>query len=267
MEHRVNSWFMPIITMISVLIAVGLAYLGSGAVGGTPVNQAADGALSADATPFAPAGPAFSIWSVIYTGLLAYTIYQLLPKQRASLRHARLRPWAASSALLNAAWLGAVQLDSIWGSVVVIVILLMVLIRILFILRTDEPSTKTDMLLTDGTFGLYLGWVTVATTANIAAAIADATGLDTFEGWQWAAAAIIAVVAAIGIALEVFTRGRIAPALSVSWGLAWVAVGRTSGQYESAIVVWSAGIAAALVLLTAIVIRIVTDRRTAQSKW
>ena len=114
-----------------------------------------------------------------------------------------------------------------------IVVLLVVLIRILFILRTDEPSTKTDMLVTDGTYGLYLGWVTVATTSNIAAAIADATGLDTFDGWEWAAAGILAVVAAIGLGLGVYTRGRIAPALSITWGLIWVAIGRTSGDFES----------------------------------
>src|SRR5690625_1322140 len=62
MEHRVNSWFMPIITVSSVLIAIGLAYIGSGAAVGTPVSEAAGGALSADATPFAPDGPAFSIY-------------------------------------------------------------------------------------------------------------------------------------------------------------------------------------------------------------
>lgn len=267
MERKVNSWFMPILTVVAVLAAVGLAYLGSGAVVGTPVNEAAGGALSADATPFAPDGPAFSIWSVIYAGLLAYTVYQLLPKQRASARHARLRPWAALSALLNAAWLGVVQADSIWGSVIVIAALLVVLIRILFILRTDAPSTKTDMLLTDGTFGLYLGWVTVATTSNIAAAIADSTGLDTFDGWEWAAAGLIAVVAAIGIGLGIFTRGRIAPALSLSWGLAWVAVGRTSGDFESMIVVWAAAIASALVLLITVGMRIAAERKTTHNRW
>src|SRR5690625_870654 len=117
MEHRVNSSIMPIITLSSVLIAIGLAYIGSGAAVGTPVSDAAGGALSADATPFAPDGPAFSIWSVIYAGLLAYSIYQLLPKQRASARHAQLRHWAALSALLISAWLGDVQVDNIWRRV------------------------------------------------------------------------------------------------------------------------------------------------------
>src|SRR5690625_7810704 len=117
MEHKVNSWFMPIVTIVAVVVAVVLAFVGSGALGGTPVSEAAGGALSADATPFAPDGPAFSIWSVIYAGLLVYSIYQLLHKQRASARHAQLRHWAALSALLISAWLGDVQVDNIWRRV------------------------------------------------------------------------------------------------------------------------------------------------------
>jgi hypothetical protein len=169
--------------------------------------------------------------------------------------------------LLNAAWIGVVQLDSLWGSVVVIVVLLAVLIRILFILRSGNPTTKTDMLVTDGTFGLYLGWVTVATTANIAALIAGTTGLEQFAGWEGAAVALLAVVTAIGVGLSIFTQGRIAPALSISWGLTWIAVARSSGLYESSVLVWAAGIAAALVLITAVVVRIMVERKTAKTTW
>jgi hypothetical protein len=59
---------------LAVLATVGAA-VGSGAFGGTPIAQAADGALSASATPVAPGSPAFSIWSVIYAGLLAYAVW------------------------------------------------------------------------------------------------------------------------------------------------------------------------------------------------
>lgn len=266
MEQKVNSRFMPIVTIVAVIAAIVLSFIGSGALGGTPVSEAAGGALSADATPFAPDGPAFSIWSVIYVGLLAYGVYQLLPAQRASVRHAELRPWAALSAVLNAAWIGVVQADSVWGSVVVIVVLLAVLVRIIMILRKTHYTTRTDALFTDGTFGLYLGWVSVATTANIAALIAT-TGLDTFTGWEWAAVGVLAVVVIIGLGLAVYTRGRIAPALSISWGLSWVAVARTSGDFESSILVWAAAIAAGLVLLGTIVLRIAAEGQSAKSTW
>ena len=270
MEQKANSWFMPIGTLVAVVVAIGLSFLGSGAIGGTPVSEAANGALSADATPFAPAGPAFSIWSVIYAGLFGYAIYQLLPAQRYGSRHAerhaQLRPWTSLSALLNAAWIGVVQADSVWGSVLVIIALLVVLVRILMILRKTRTHTKTDALLTDGTFGLYLGWVCVATTANTAAWVAT-FGVDTFPGWQWVAVGIIAVVMLIGLGLAVYSRGRIAPALAISWGLTWLAIARLEGQFESPVIVWAAFIAAAVVLVATVVTRLSTERNYARTTW
>src|SRR5699024_1039509 len=265
MQQKVHSWFIPMLTMLAVFAAIGLAVLGSGAFGGTPINQAADGALSADATPLAPAGPAFSIWSIIYAGLLGYAIYQLLPAQRQGSRHAerhgQLRPWAALSAVLNAVWIAVVQAGVLWASVLIILGLLVVLVRMVMILRKTRTHTKTDALLTDGTFGLYLGWVCVATTANIAAWIAT-FGVDTFTGWEWATVGILAVVGLIGIGLAYYSRGRIAPALAISWGLTWLAIARVDGVFESAIIVWAACIIAAIVLLTTIAMRISTERKT-----
>lgn len=259
MQHRRNSWFMPIVTVVAVAVAIVLSFIGSGALGGTPISEAAGGALSADATPFAPAGPAFSIWSIVYLGLIVYAVYQVLRRQRGSARQAALRPWAAASALLNAGWILTVQAGSVLASVAVIVVLLVVLLRILIILKTTRPTSWVDTLVVDGTFGLYLGWVCVATTANIAAWVAT-TGLDTFPGWQWAAVGILVVVLFIGSALALHSEGRIAPALAIAWGLSWIAVARTSGEFASPMVVWSAAIAAALVLVGTVLVRLLNGQ-------
>ena len=166
-------------------------------------------------------------------GFLGYAIYQLLPAQRQGSRHAerhgQLRPWAALSAVLNAVWIAVVQAGVVWASVLIILGLLVVLVRMVMILRKTRTHTKTDALLTDGTFGLYLGWVCVATTANIAAWVAT-FGVHTFPGWQWAGVVIIAVVMIISVGLAVYSRGRIAPALAISWGLTWLAVARLEGS-------------------------------------
>lgn len=267
MRQKTNSSLItPIVTVVAVVVAIVLSFIGSGVLGGTPISEAADGALSAEATPFAPAGPAFSIWSVIYVGLAAYAIFQLLPTQRASDRQARLRPWAAFSAVLNALWIGSIQLELLLVSVAVIVVLLAVLLRILLILRATSPSSTTDVLFTHGTFGLYLGWVWVATTANIAAWLA-ALGFSTFSGWEWAAVGILAVLAAAGLGLAGFTRGYLAPSLAISWGLAWLAVARTDGEFSSPIIVWAAAIAAAVVLVGTVVLRVIAERRRTQLNW
>ena len=96
-----------------------------------------------------------------------------------------------------------------------------------------HPSGAIDALLTDGTIGLYLGWVSIATAAN-AAAVLTAAGFDGFglspDAW---AVFVLAVASAVGVMLAIVGKGRIAPAISLSWGLAWVAVGRLTGELIS----------------------------------
>lgn len=255
MQQRMSAVTVPVITVIAVAVSIVTAFVGSGAVGGTPISQAAGGAFSSDGTPLSPAGPAFSIWSVIYLGLIAYAVWQLFPAARRSDRHRALRPWAIASALLNAAWIWSVQLGLVAGSVVVIVALLLVLIRMLLLLHASHPSGWADALVTDGTVGLYLGWVSVATVANISVWISGWV-TEPFAGWELLAAAILVVAGGIGVALALRTRGRLAPALSMAWGLAWIGAGRASGQFESVMLTWTAGIAASVVLVVAVIARL-----------
>ncbi len=249
--RNATGWALPVITLVGTAVAIVVAFIGSGALGGTPVSEAAGGALSADATPVAPAGTAFSIWSLIYVGLIAYAVWQLTPVARRSDRQRSLRPWALVSVLLNAAWIWTVQLDAVWASVLVIVALLAVLIRIMYILGAPRTGGPVELVVADGTFGLYLGWVSVATLANTYAWLA-AAGLDQVTT---VGAGVVGIVlaAGIGVATALLSRGRVAPALATAWGLAWIAVGRTEGQNESSALVWTAGVAAAVVLLTALV--------------
>lgn len=93
-------------TLLITAIAIVGAFVGSGLLGGTPVQDAAGGWLSSTATPIAPAGTAFRIWSLIYLGLAGYAVWQL---GESSLRLDRVRWLIALSALLNALWIGAVQ--------------------------------------------------------------------------------------------------------------------------------------------------------------
>ncbi|VXB80142.1 TspO/MBR family protein [Plantibacter sp. T3] len=237
---------------VSAVLAIIGSYIGSGAAGGTQVQNAANGALSASSTPIAPDGPAFSIWSVIYLGLVAYAVWQFLPSQTTRERHRRLGYWVVASLLLNAAWILVVQAGFLILSVFVIIALLGVLARIFVIVLRTKPSSVVDAIITDGTMGLYLGWVCVATAANITAALVG-SGIGSADGpaaGVWAII-VLAVAGAVGILLAVVGRGRIAPMLSLCWGLAWVAVGRFTGELLST----EAGIAA---LIVAVVVAVVT---------
>ncbi|HXD28960.1 MAG TPA: tryptophan-rich sensory protein [Arthrobacter sp.] len=246
----------PWLYAFTVAVAIGGAFLGSGALGGTPINEASGGWLSADGTVLAPGTGAFSIWSVIYAGLVVHAVIQLVAAWRGTALQCRLRPWAAASALLNAAWIWAVQWGQLALSVVVIVVLLAVLARTFVLFLRTPASGRTERLVVGITFGLYLGWVSVATVANTAALLAS-RGARASEGTTAVLAAVVlAATAAIGVALAAKTGGRLAPAAALAWGLAWIAVGRLDGGTPSTPIAWSAGAAAVVVIAGTLLYRV-----------
>lgn len=243
------------VTLSALVCVIGGAW-GSGALGGTPVAEAADGALSAEATLIAPAGPAFSIWSIIYLGLIAYAVWQWLPEQRTAARHRAAGGWIAASMLLNTAWLATVQAGWVSFSVVVILALAFVLGVTVRALLTESPSGVADRVITDVTVGLYLGWVTVATCANAAAALVDGGFTPSRTTAEWWTLAVLVVAAALAWLLVQRSGGNVAIAVAVAWGLAWVAVGRFDGPPASTFVGASAAVAAGVVALMGVLVAV-----------
>jgi len=239
------------VTVAEVLCVLG-TLVGLGVIGGTGVAESSGGALAADATLIAPAGPAFSIWSVIYAGLATYTVWQWLPGQATDERHRRTGWLAAASMLLNAAWLLVTRQGWIWVSVGVIVALVVVL-GVLVRRLTERPSFGlVETVVVDGTFGAYLGWVCVATCANITAALVSSgvePGPPVSELW---AVVVLAIAAGVGVLLARRLGGRYAVALAIAWGLAWIAVGRASDEPRSSVTAWAAAIAAVVVVVAAV---------------
>jgi hypothetical protein len=242
--------------LILAVVAIFGAAWGAGAFGGTPTSEAADGALSASATPVAPGTTAFSIWSVIYLGLIAYAVWQALPAQRESARQRSMGWLAAVSMLLNAGWLLVVQAGSVWASVVVMAALLTTLVMILERMRATPSSSLVENVLVDGTFGLYLGWVTVAAIANVTAALKTAEPGDLGLGATGWSVVLLVVAAVIAVGFAVHTGGRLAINLAMAWGLAWIAVARWEGPLEDSTVAPVAAAAAAVALLSAVVVRL-----------
>lgn len=249
-----------VVVLLSAILAVVGAFVGSGAAGGTAIQDAAGGALSADATLIAPAGPAFSIWSVIYAGLIAAAIWQLLPSQAARARQRQVGYWVAASLLLNAAWILSVQFGSLGLSAAAIVLLLVVLIVAFVLLRRGRPENRIEAVVLDGTVGLYLGWVTIATAANLTAWLV----VVGFRGFGLPADAwgviVIGVAALVGILLSLWDGGRLAPAASLAWGLAWVGVSRSTGELLSMPTAIAAFTASAVVVAVTVVVRLLRGR-------
>ncbi|WP_328292039.1 tryptophan-rich sensory protein [Kineococcus sp. NBC_00420] len=240
-----------VVVVTSAVLGIAGATVGSGAFGGTPIASAAGGALSADATLVAPAGPAFAIWSVVYTGLVGLTVWQALPAHRDDARQRSTGWLTAASLVLNAVWIGTVQAGQVELSVLVIVVLLVVLVATFGRLLRERPASRVEAVLVDGTMGLYLGWVSIATVANVAAVLRD-KGLTSAEP-AWAVG-VLTVAAGVGVLTAVRGRGRLAFGAGLTWGLGWVAAARGGAEANTSTTVAVAAGAAAVVVAGATVL-------------
>jgi hypothetical protein len=244
-----------VVVISAVTFMIIAALFGAGVLGGTPVQDLQGGALSATATVLAPASSAFSIWSVIYLFMIAYTVWQALPSQRGSERQRRVGYPIAATAVLNGLWLLAAQYTTLPLTVLTIVALLVALGWAIRILVLHPPRTLAETVFTDVTVGLHLGWVTLATVANTTAWL---TAEVAPESWGNAAnawgIAVLVVVALIAAASAIGTGGRLAPALASAWGLLWIGVGRFSGEPASTPIAIAAWIAAAVVVIVPLVL-------------
>jgi len=117
---------------------------------------------------FKPAGYAFSIWGLIYLGLLLFGIYQLLPRARKSGLIEKIGLFFILSCLANIIWLLDWHYELYTFSVIVMLILLFSLIKIYINLEIGIAKVSLkEKWLVHHPFSLYLGWISVATIANI----------------------------------------------------------------------------------------------------
>jgi hypothetical protein len=95
----------------------------------------------------------------------------------------------------------------------------------------------------------------VAVAANIAAVLASAGFTEPPGGADVWAVVVLLAVGGVGVAEELWTRGRVAVAAAIVWGLAWVAVARLTGDLQS-----TPAAIAALVAVVAVLIGLVVGR-------
>jgi hypothetical protein len=189
-----------------------------------PINNKTTAELS-DQYPnlFVPAGLTFSIWGLIYILLGIFVIYQLvlvLRKDEEGLEPFRKIGYLfIISSILNIGWIFAWQYEILPLSLVFMLLLLGCLLTIYLRLGIGQKGpTRKEQYLVHLPFSIYLGWITVATIANITALLVN-------YGWNrfglseqfWA---VTVIVVAIGIALSILIRRQdIFYCLVVDWAL------------------------------------------------
>lgn len=206
-----------------------------------------DTGVISDAFPVlvTPAGYAFSIWSLIYTGIIAYTIYQALPKNWANPRLKAMSWFFVLSCVFNIGWLfvwhflaGRPNNPIIWPSLLFMLGLLATLIMMYRKLETGRSNVHwLEHYCVRAPFSIYMGWITLATVINTSVL---------FWTWGWRAGAIpwamVALLAATVINALMLVRRRdyVYSAVAVwalfainakHWGTANEVVGTTAVFY------------------------------------
>jgi hypothetical protein len=187
-----------------------------------PLNGKTTGELSGlYPNLFTPAGFTFSIWSVIYFFLGGFIIFQAsaLLKQDHHSREKiqRISPFFIISCLANAGWIISWHFRLVILSVCIMIVLLLSLVTIHEKLKLSLPwKPLNEKLWLDVPFSLYLGWITIATIANITAMLVD-------TGWNGAGLSetfwtvtMITTGTLVGL-LMIFLRNNIVFALVAIW--------------------------------------------------
>lgn len=209
---------LPAITLVMIVV--------NSIAGAAGINGIRTGAIS-DQYPnfFVPAGYVFSIWGVIYLGLIAYAIWQALPVQQDNPRLQAIAPLFVLSCLANIAWLFSFHFYQFGLAMVMMLALLGLLIACYLRLGTGvSPASTVETAFARVPFSIYLGWITVATVANATQWLVS-LGIREFLGIPEATWAAILIVIASVIGLLMFLRHRDAAYLLVlAWAFAGIGV-------------------------------------------
>jgi hypothetical protein len=249
-----DTW-RQIANIVSVAVALTVNILAST----LPLNGQNTGEISDRFQVFfVPAGYVFAIWGVIYIGWIAFAIYQALPAQKESPRLRKLGYLFALSGLFNAAWLFCWHYNQFGLSVLVMLGLLGLLIASYLRLNVGRtPVGTAEKWSVDVPFSTYLGWISVATIANV-------TDWLYFVNWNgfgiapeiWAV--IMLLVASLVGVLMALTRRDSAYLFVFAWSFVGIAI-KQAAVPMVAYTAW----AAALVALGLAVYSIIVRRRTA----
>lgn len=201
-----------VLTFIAVLVVNGTA--GAGTLSGESIGVIANRYINA----FLPANYVFGIWSLIYLGLFALTIFQALPTQVADRTVRALGPLWLLSGVLNMGWIVAFAFSRFVLAMLVMVALLVVLVQKVERLHALGRAGWATRLCATDPMGLYLAWISVAVIANSfqLAHVVGFGGLGLSET-VWAVTMMI-VATALGW-LMVSHRGVWLFPLVVAWAL------------------------------------------------
>jgi len=216
----------------SNIIAFMLTVIVNSLAGSTTLIGGVSTAQISDSNPtlITPAGYVFSIWGIIYVLLGVFVIFQVLPSQKEKDYTKRVSWLFVLSSLINIGWLFLWQYQLLSFSVVLMFLLLGTLILIYLRLGIGKSTIPLrERLAIHVPFSVYLGWITIASIANVSVTLVSVNwngfGINP-DIW----ASLIVVVALLIALLVVATRKDIAYGLVIVWALIGIAVKQSGNQ-------------------------------------
>lgn len=244
-----------ILAAIITIIINGLAVI-------LPLNGKTTQELS-DALPnlFVPAGLTFSIWSIIYILWIVFAVYQardFFKKEEIDMPFlSQITLLFILSGVLNSAWILLWHYEYVGLSLLVMLLLLCTLLAIYVRLRIGKsPVTMREKLCVHVPFSVYLGWITVATIANVTAYLVliqwNRFGIDEVT-WT----IIIIVVGTLLTYLMLAFRKDVAFSLVVLWAYLGIWMKRMAEPNITDNVTVATTVSIALVLIFAAILAVI----------
>ena len=184
-----------------------------------PINGKTTGELS-DAWPnlFVPAGITFSIWGVIYILLLIFCVVQFTTAYQVVI--SRIGWLFGLTCLFNAFWIVAWHYEKLPLSLLIMAGLLITLILINNGIRTLPAGIPK------AAFGVYLGWICIATIANVTAILVSLKWNGFGLPEQTWTILLIAIGTAI-VSLSIIRLSNPYIGLAVIWAFTGIIIKRT----------------------------------------
>jgi translocator protein len=236
--------------MRSVLVIVAtIAMVAFNSLSATGYINGITPAVISDKYPtlLTPAGYAFSIWSLIYVGLIGFSIYQARPANLVRFRP--LRSLYIFSCTLNCIWIYFWHREQIAVCLGVILILCGTLVFIRS--RLYGLGSTGDIWLVILPFGIYLGWVTAASTVNLMVLLTYLKAVPSAGGERLVAITLIAIATAAALIARLTLKDYLAP-LAVAWAFTAIAI-KQSGN-TSIVVATAVGVVITVITSGSIVI-------------
>jgi len=238
------------------VVAYVVTIVVNGLAGSTTLLGGVTSADVSDSYPtlVTPAGFTFAVWGIIYALLLVFTVYQLLPRNRDKPFLSQVGLLFGLSSVCNICWLFLWHYDYVTYSLVLMFALLASLILIYQRLGIGRAAVSLkEKICVHLPFSVYLGWISIATIANVSVAL-TAVGWD---GWGIPEATWAVVIIAVALVLTLVmlaTRKDVAFSLVVVWAL----VGILSKQSDFQNIVLAAEACIVIILLAAVAVVLVS---------